>query len=80
MDSSRWQTGCERSKHRRDGKKAGIAEAVHHWGARRLSYPAPPSSFTDQPVNTNTQSKPGFKILGLGIVAKRRKHTETNYP
>ncbi len=50
--------------------KAGIAEAFIT-GVRAVVIPGTTLVFTDQPVNTNTQSKPGFKILGLGEVAAR---------
>ena len=69
MDSSRRQTGRKRSKHRGDGEKAGIADAFIT-GVREVVIPGTTLVFTDQPVNTNTQSKPGFKILGPGNTAK----------
>jgi hypothetical protein len=40
-------------------------------GVRSVVLPGPTMVLTDKPVNGETQSKPGFKILGLGEVAAR---------
>ena len=49
--------------------KAGIADAFIT-GVREVVIPGTTLVFTDQPVNTNTQSKPGFKILLPGQVTQ----------
>ena len=49
---------------------AGIAEAFIA-GVRGVVVPGTTMVFTDKPVNGDTQSKPNFKILGLGEVASR---------
>ena len=36
-----------------------------------VAQPGTTMVITDKPVNGDTQSKPGFKILGLGEVAQR---------
>ena len=38
---------------------------------RSVVQPGTTMVMTDKPVNGDTQSKPGFKILGLGEVAQR---------
>jgi hypothetical protein len=38
---------------------------------RSVVIPGTTLVFTDKPVNADTQSKPNFKILGLGEVASR---------
>ena len=38
---------------------------------RSVVLPGTTMVLTDKPVNGDTQSKPGFKILGLGEVAAR---------
>jgi hypothetical protein len=38
---------------------------------RSMVQPGTTMVLTDKPVNGETQSKPGFKILGLGEVAAR---------
>jgi lipoprotein-anchoring transpeptidase ErfK/SrfK len=50
-------------------QKSGIAQEFII-GVRSVVIPGTTLVFTDQPVNTSTQSKPGFKILGVGVVAK----------
>ena len=51
-------------------RRAGIAEAFIT-GVAAVIVPGTTLVFTDKPVNGQTQSKPGFKILGLGEVASR---------
>ncbi|MCX6877344.1 MAG: L,D-transpeptidase family protein [Verrucomicrobia bacterium] len=50
--------------------KAGIADGFYA-GLRSVVVPGTTLVFTDKPVNADTQSKPGFKVLGLGQVASR---------
>ena len=40
-------------------------------GVRSVVQPGTTMVLTDKPVNDETRSKPGFKVLGLGEVAAR---------
>lgn len=50
--------------------KAGLAEEFLA-GVRTVVMPGTTLVFSDKPVNNDTQSKPNFKVLGLGEVALR---------
>ncbi len=70
MDLCGWQARGERSDVAEIASKAGVAEAFLA-GVRTVVAPGTTLVFTEKPVNSETQSKPGFKILGLGEVAAR---------
>ena len=51
-------------------EKSGIPEQFIA-SVRSVVQPGTTMVLTEKPVDSNTQSKPGFKIMGLGEVAER---------